>query len=304
MLHQVRRTAVRLFGVVWPAVAATWFEKIFLTPRRHGPPNDAGTWPSSGRNTRIPYGDGWLSVWSWGEGPTVLLLHGWSGHAAQLTEFVEPLRSAGFQVVAFDAPAHGASDGQRTNLVEYAEAVLQVVGAVGPIHGIVAHSFGAPAAALAAKRGLKASRVVFIGPPISRVDASRRVAEFLGVPAKVRDLMQRRVEGWLGMPWRELDTDIMIAQLDVPLLVFHDDLDREVPWEDGAAIARAPKHGRLVTTSGLGHYRILRDREVVRQAVYVLAATRQQVGELADQIVVPAREEGSLNIFANGSRAT
>jgi len=34
------------------------------------------------------------------------------------------------------------------------------------------------------------------------------------------------------------------------------------------------------------------------------AATRQQVGELADQIVVPAGEEGSLNIFANGSRAT
>lgn len=35
MFRQVRRTAVRLFGVVWPAVAARWFEKIFPTRRRH-----------------------------------------------------------------------------------------------------------------------------------------------------------------------------------------------------------------------------------------------------------------------------
>ncbi len=303
MLRQIRRAIVCLFGVVRPGLAATWLEKIFLTPRRHGSPNDAGTWPSSGRNTRIPYGDGGLSVWSWGEGPTVLLLHGWSGHAAQLTEFIEPLRSAGFQVVVFDAPAHGASDGERTTLVEYAEAVLQVVEAVGPIHGIVAHSFGAPAAALAAKRGLQARRVVFIGPPVSLVDASQRVAEFLGLPPKVRHLMQRRVEKRLDVPWSDLRTDIMIAQFDVPLLVFHDVLDRDVRWEDGAAIARAAKDGRLVTTWQLGHHRILRDREVVRQAVDFLAATRQQVGELADPIVVPAGEEDGFNIFANGSRA-
>ncbi len=234
----------------------------------------------------------------------MLLLHGWSGHAAQLTEFVEPLRSAGFQVVAFDAPAHGASDGQRTNLIEYAGAVLQVVGAVGPINGIVAHSFGAPAAALAAKRGLQASRVVFIGPPVSLVDASQRVAQFLGVPPKVRDLMQRRVERRLGVPWKELRTDIMIAQLDVPLLVFHDERDRDVPWEDGAAIARAAMHGRLVTTSGLGHHRILRDRDVVEQAIDFLAATHQQVAELADETVVPAGEERGLNSFTNGRCVT
>ena len=53
----------------------------------------------------------------------------------------------------------------------------------------------------------------------------------------------------------------------MPLLVFHDRDDAEVPWSDGAAIAGAWPGARLVTTAGLGHRRILRDERVVSQAV-------------------------------------
>ncbi len=284
---QIRRAVVRWLGTVFPGAAATWLEEIFLTPVRHLSSKDTDASFSDDRVTRIPYGGGWLSAWSWGEGPTVLLLHGWSGYAAQLKEFVEPLRAAGFRVVAFDAPAHGASDGQRTNLIEYAEAVLQVAGAVGPVHGIIAHSFGAPAAALAAKRGFDTSRMVFIGPPLSLEDASQRVAEFVGVPPKVRDLMQRRVERRLGVPWKEMQTDSVIAKLNIPLLVFHDEGDREVPWRDGAAITRSAKRGRLVTTAGLGHSGILRDPEVVKQAVDFLGhrTAGQTLGQNRDSAV-------------------
>ena len=289
-LRQIRRGAVRLFGTILPGVAATWFENFFLTPVRHLSSNADASF-SDGRATRIPYTGGSLSAWSWGEGPTVLLVHGWSGYAAQLKEFVEPLRAAGFRVVAFDAPAHGASDGQRTNLVEYAGAVLQVAIAVGPVHGIIAHSFGAPATALAVSFGFDTSRMVFIGPPLSLEHASQRVAEFLGVPPKVRDLMQRRVERWLGMPWKEMQTDHLIAKLDIPLLVFHDDGDREVPWRDGAVITRSAKHGRLVTMSGLGHRGILRDRGVVKQAVDFFGGGVPAAAELVDDIAVSAGEE-------------
>jgi len=31
----------------------------------------------------------------WGKGPTVMLVHGWSGRGAQLGELVEPLVAAG-----------------------------------------------------------------------------------------------------------------------------------------------------------------------------------------------------------------
>jgi len=37
-------------------------------------------------------------------GPTVLLLHGWSGAAAQWSRFIDPLVRAGFNAVALDLP--------------------------------------------------------------------------------------------------------------------------------------------------------------------------------------------------------
>ena len=55
---------------------------------------------------------------------------------------------------------------------------------------------------------------------------------------------------------------------------FDDRDDDEVAWTDGAAIAEAWPGARLVTTTGLGHRRILRDAQVVSQAVsFVSGAT-------------------------------
>jgi len=57
--------------------------------------------------------------------------------------------------------------------------------------------------------------------------------------------------------------------------VFHDDEDLDVPWEDGASIARAAKDANLVRTSGLGHRRIIRDPAVIRQAVDFMGVPRR-----------------------------
>ncbi len=50
-----------------------------------------------------------------------------------------------------------------------------------------------------------------------------------------------------------------------PTLVIHDRDDKEVRWEDGAAIAGAWPGAQLATTSGLGHRRILQDPVVIRR---------------------------------------
>ena len=93
------------------------------------------------------------------------------------------------------------------------------------------------------------------------------------------------------MLWSELETDSVMSEMDIPLIVFHDEGDREVPWDAGAAIARRARRGRLVTTSGLGHVRILRDREVVEEAVDFLTAGHRQGGKLPDDIAVPDRTD-------------
>lgn len=274
-VHHIRRAAFRIFGTLAPRRAALWFERMILTPSLHRRSSDDSESFPDAAHTRIPYGNGWLSVWSWGDGPTVLLLHGWGGRAVHLQEFVEPLLAAGFRVVAFDAPAHGRSDGMRTNLVECAGAVLQVAGTVGPIYGIIAHSFGSPTAAMAARHGLEIDRMVFIGAPVSIAKLTSKIADFLGLPRRVSQRTLRLIESRLDISMEEVETDRVLAGLDIPLLVFHDEEDRDVPWEDGASIARAAKDANLVRTSGLGHRRIIRDPAVIQQAVDFMRAPRR-----------------------------
>ena len=48
--------------------------------------------------------------WTYGEGPVVYLVHGWSGHAEQLGPLVRHLLAQGLKVVAFDGLSHGRSD--------------------------------------------------------------------------------------------------------------------------------------------------------------------------------------------------
>lgn len=276
-LRTIQRTAMRVFGTVAPGPAATWFENFILTPSRYRS-NGTDTSFTDGELLRIPYGHGWLSAWSWGEGPVVMLMHGWSGRAVHLDGFVQPLVDAGFRVVAFDAPAHGQSDGVMTNIIDCTGAALQVAGTAGQIHGIIAHSFGSPTAAYAVQHGLGVRRMVLIGAPVSFGNLTHRIATMMGFPPNVSELMQRRLENRLGISWDELDTDKMLAETAVPLLVFHDEDDREVPYENGVAIVSAVENARLVTTSGLGHRRIVRDPEVVRQAVEFMSYELRVLG--------------------------
>src|SRR5687768_13117485 len=48
-----------------------------------------------------------IAGFSAGEGPAVLLVHGWGERAASLGAFVAPLVGAGFRVVGVDLPGHG-----------------------------------------------------------------------------------------------------------------------------------------------------------------------------------------------------
>jgi pimeloyl-ACP methyl ester carboxylesterase len=61
----------------------------------------------------------------------------------------------------------------------------------------------------------------------------------------------------------ELDGPELAPRLRTELLVVHDRDDREVPYEDGEETASRWPGARLVTTTGLGHRRILGDRDVV-----------------------------------------
>jgi len=265
--------AARLF----PGRAERRLRDFMLTPQR--PAADNGTdLVRSDNAERVPYGSRWLRVWSFGAGPTVLLAHGWSGFAAQFDAWIEPLVAAGYRVVLFDAPAHGGSGGRQTNLMDMAGAIQHVAGLHGPVHAIVAHSFGAPATLFALRHGLKVDRLVLMAAPLSLTKFSLFVAHVLGLPHSVRGRMQRNMERKLEFRWDEADTDKVLADLvrqrSLDVLLIHDRRDREVPFVAAERLVEAVPSARLIATEGNGHTRLLRNAGVIAEAIDYIAELR------------------------------
>jgi pimeloyl-ACP methyl ester carboxylesterase len=218
-----------------------------------------------------PGGPGWV------DRPVVYLVHGWGGWRWQLDALVEPLVEAGFRVVAFDAPSHGDSDPGpegpgRSTILEFADALAAVVAANGPAHAIVAHSLGATAAAYAVRHGLPVGRLAFISPMADPLPYTRTFAGRLGFGERTRTRLVARLERRIGMPMSAFDVPAMAGKVPTPpLLLVHDRQDAETGWSDSAAIAQSWPDARLLSTSGLGHRRILRAPAVVAEVVGFVA---------------------------------
>ena len=268
------RALFRGLTPIAPAAAAEFAVALFRKPPGHrGSETERGVL-ASGQKMELSLNGRRLAVWRWGQGPAVLLVHGWGSRGARLASFVTPLTQAGFSVVTFDAPGHGASAGKLSSLPQFLSALEAVATWFGPVEAVVAHSMGGAATTLAMGRGLAVGRAVFLAPAADPAGYSERFAEIVGLTPALLARMKAKIERRFGARWEEFDVLGAARKMTAPLLVFHDPDDPEVAWSDGAAIAAAWPGAELVSTEGLGHRRIVHDPAVVERAVAFLVRSK------------------------------
>lgn len=210
---------------------------------------------------------------------TVLLVHGWTGDAASMTDFVEPLLAVGFRVVAFDLPGHGASTGRELNIPLGVASLAAVSRVFGPFHAIVTHSFGG-AITLAALAGsvrgqpvVSADRLVLIAAPSSVTRITRQFGDALGLGRRGQAALERRIHVVAGNPVEAFEGPLQLKAIGLPTLVIHDRQDRELGFQHAEALAESGPFVRLEVTEGLGHRRILKARPVAESvARFVVGA--------------------------------
>jgi pimeloyl-ACP methyl ester carboxylesterase len=271
------RAVLQTAYLVSEDLGTSFAERLFTTPRRHRRPDRERRILASGRpgsvdvTLRAPRWNNQhvrVATWRWGVGPTVLLVHGWEGRGSQLGAFVEPLVAAGMSVVTFDAPGHGNSPEHRLYLTDLADTIADVATTVGPLHGIVAHSFGAAATLLAfARHGTRASRNVMVSPNVLIDDAVQRFARFVGLDDSDRVALEQRLGTQTGVGVANLRLANLVGPREDALLVVHDRDDREVDFEHASQLVAAWPNAQLRDTTGLGHRRILRDDDVIAALV-------------------------------------
>ena len=245
--------------------------ELFRTPRRFRTPERERALLADATPFRIRTGvSTQIQAWSWGSGPLVLLAHGWEGRGSQMASFVRPLAEAGFRVVTFDAPGHGASTGRRSSLPHFAWALREVIEATAAPHAIIAHSLGCAAATLAMRDGLMVERAVFLSPPLSPADYTRQFGEMFGLSDSVVEGLRARIEERFLRKWDDYSLANTAPRMTAPLLVIHDREDVETPWTGGARLAELWPGARLMTTAGLGHRRVLREPATVEAATHFI----------------------------------
>lgn len=253
-----------------PGLSARWAELLFRTPPRYPRLPSEARALADGDFAWVPFRNGRLASWTFGSGPPILLVHGWGGHAGRFSRFFRPLAAAGFSVISFDAPGHGDSTGATSSLPDFVASIEAFARERGPLAGILGHSMGAAAATLALRRGTTPERTVLLAPPIDPEIYAARFAHYMKIPPAIRDGMKRRLISRYGLTW----DDLRLIRPDPPsaaMLIVHDQRDCRVPWKEGAALAASWPGALLITTCGLGHHKILRDRDVVGAAVRFLA---------------------------------
>lgn len=81
----------------------------------------------------------------------IIFAHGWGGSMQNYKYFFQPALDRNLSIIGYDAPAHGASTGKRTHILEFKDTVKYCLNEVKDYEQIivVGHSLGAAAATLA-----------------------------------------------------------------------------------------------------------------------------------------------------------
>ena len=210
--------------------------------------------------------------WRWNHPANrkVLILHGFESSATNFDRYVKPLIKKGYEVLAFDAPAHGRSGGKKVNAPLYKRMIQEVNKRYGPVQSYMAHSFGGLAISLALEETSQTNdyRLVLIAPATETSTAIDSFFKFLQLDAAVRTEFEKVIikSGGVSSEWYSIKR--AMKHIRAKVLWFQDKEDEITPLADVLKVkAENYPNIEFVITNGLGHRRIYRDNNVLKAII-------------------------------------
>ncbi len=205
--------------------------------------------------TQIAINNTKISTYHWeGSGTTVLLVHGWESNSYRWKELIQHLQLKNYNIVALDAPAHGATNGHEFNAIYYAKCIDKVAKHYHP-EIIIGHSVGGMASVFALKNYNMAcvKKMVLLGAPDRFIDLLNTYQTMLGYSQKTKTAIRAFILQKFKYLPEHFSTASFSTNIAVPCLVIHDKKDRIIPFKDGISIHKALKNSKFISTKGYGH---------------------------------------------------
>ncbi len=241
-----------ILSIASPYLAAKLALMLFTRPRRKARPDKEMKFLTTGKQITFQSS---RKARSWGKGPVIWLLHGWESRGSTFIKLVPLLVEKGFQVVAWDGPAHGESPGKSTNLPEYARCFSDDLneGLFEQAFAFVGHSFGGAAMAILSKIQKMPAKVVIVSAPSRIINIFNGFAKMINLSDKASKKFIALAESKSG--YSLLDCSLVSNDISTSCdtLVIHDRDDDVIPFADFEALQEAWASGEFLATENLGH---------------------------------------------------
>ena len=261
------KNSAKILQFFSPKLATLYASKLFRTPVKFSvPKREKMMWESAQKKRiKVEELDKEIDILSYGYSQKkVLLVHGWAGRSTQLFMIADKLLEKGFMTISFDATAHGKSDGKESSLPEFIACIQQINKEFGPFTSAVGHSLGGMALYNTANE-LNLTNFATIGAANKITIIVNRFVENMSLKPKIA----KKVKDYYDKKFNN-DIDILSSEkhtkdIKMPVLVVHDSLDGDVSVRCAFHIRQNLEKGTLLITEGLGHTKILRDKNTVNR---------------------------------------
>ena len=212
-----------------------------------------------------------INGFKWGRGRHKLLItHGWGSKAADLMEMVSALRENElFEIIAFDAPANGSSDGELSNLLLFVKAIKAVIQKVGTPDVAIGHSFGAMANVVALNElDINPSLLISLTPFILLKKNFEKSMDIVGVPPDAQAAFLQSFTNRYGIPASYYNLN-GLYKFDAGLnhWLAYDEQDMVLPYSYLKNFLDAHPAIRSHNYVNAGHERIIKSAQVIADIV-------------------------------------
>jgi pimeloyl-ACP methyl ester carboxylesterase len=200
-----------------------------------------------------------IQTYHWaGTGQCILLAHGWESNSARWKPLIALLQAADFDIVAMDAPRHGATGGRYFGAVLYGEMMNIVVNRYKP-DTIIGHSIGGFTATYYLHRFEKqkedpsVSRLILLATPSNLRYIFEIFLDFIGANKQVKQGYYAEFARLAGATTDEFTAENFCKELNLKTLIIHDKTDDIAPFSDSIKLKNAFKNTKYIATEGYGH---------------------------------------------------
>ncbi|MFY0631269.1 MAG: alpha/beta hydrolase [Flavobacteriaceae bacterium] len=267
--------ASKIIETASKGLAARLAARLFVTPINFATPKREEYMLKSAQKKRlaVPEINKEIEILSYGYSKKkVLLAHGWAGRSTQLFAFADRLLEKGYMVISFDGPAHGMSTGKTTSMLEFLTTLKKIDEVYGPFESAIGHSFGGMSLYNANASFLSLKSFVTIGAGDKVTDIIKRFASNLSLKPKSAIKIQKRLEKKWQTQAEGFASHYVARNITIPVLTIHDSEDGDVPVSSAYNIRQNLEKGSLLISHGLGHTKILRNKEIVNKSIDFIIA--------------------------------